>query len=69
MKWAYFTALFFGFGFLGILVYFIRQETAKSARLAALKQEIKERERAQSISDNVRNMPIDRVRQQLKQTK
>ena len=67
--WLYITALVFVFSLLSLLVYFVRQEGSKSARLEALKREIKERERAQSIIDNVRATPIDSVRDKLKQTK
>ena len=67
--WPYITALIFLLFLLGILVYFIRKEAEKSARLSALKKEIKERNRAQKIVDTVRNTHIDRVRDKLQQTK
>lgn len=67
--WPYITALIFLLFLLGILVYFIRLDATKSARLSALKKEIKERNRAQKIVDTVRNTPIDRVRDKLQQTK
>lgn len=67
--WPYITALIFLLFLLGILVYFIRLDATKSARLSALKKEIKERNRAQKIVDTVRNTPIDRVRHKLQQTK
>lgn len=67
--WTYVTALIFGLSLLVALIYFVRQEAKKSARLDALKREIKERERASNIIDNVRNTSIDRVRDKLQQTK
>lgn len=67
--WIYLIALILGLSFLGGIVYLARQEGKKSARLEALKNEIRERERAQTIIDNVRNTPIDGVRDKLKQTK
>lgn len=65
----YLTALIFAFVLLGGIIYYARQEGKKSARLDALKREIKERERAQSILDNVARTNIDRVREKLQQTK
>lgn len=65
----YLIALIFGLSLLGGIVYLARQEGKKSARLEALKNEIRERERAQTIIDNVRNTSIDGVRDKLKQTK
>lgn len=65
----YITALIFVLCLLGVLIYFIRQEAKKSARLDALKREIKERERAQTILDNVSRTNIDRVREKLQNTK
>jgi hypothetical protein len=65
----YITALIFGFFLVGGIVYYARKEARKSARLNALKREIKERERANKVIDTVRAMPIDRVRDKLKQTK
>lgn len=67
--WPYITALIFGFGMLGLLVYFIRKDATKSARLDALKEEAKERQRAQSIISTVARTDIDRVRDKLQQTK
>lgn len=67
--WIYLIALIFGLSLLGGIVYLARQEGKKSARLEALKRELKERERATSIIDNVRNTPIDSVRDKLQQTK
>lgn len=67
--WIYITALIFGLCLLWGVIHYARKESSNAARLDALKREIKDRQRAQSIIDNVRNMPIDRVRQQLKQTK
>lgn len=67
--WIYITALIFGSGLVGLVVYLARQDATKSARLEALKREIKERQRAQTINDNVRRMSIDSVRNKLQQTK
>lgn len=67
--WIYITALIFGSLLLSGVVFFARQEGKKSARLDALKRELKERERAQTIIDNVRNTSIDSVRDKLQQTK
>ena len=67
--WIYITALIFGSGLVGLVVYLARQDATKLARLEALKREIKERERAQSVIDTVRNTPIASVRDKLKQTK
>ena len=65
----YITALIFGFFLVGGIVYYARKESANTARLNALKREIKERERANKVVDTVRAMPIDRVRDKLKNTK
>lgn len=65
----YITALIFSLVLLGFIIYFARQSGKTSARLDAIKREIKERERAQTIIDNVRNTPIDSVRDKLQQTK
>ena len=51
------------------LIYFIRQDAKQSARLDAIKREIKERQRAQTIIDNVRRESVDSVRDKLQQTK
>lgn len=67
--WPYITALIFLLFLLWILVHFVRLDATKSARLAALKKEIKERSRAKKIVDTVRNTTIDRVRDKLQQTK
>lgn len=63
--WTYITALIFGFGLLGGLVYFARKEAKKSARLKSLKDEVKERARANEILDNVRAMDERTVRNRL----
>lgn len=63
--WPYITALIFLLFLLGILVYFIRKEAEKSARLKAIKAEVKERARANEILDNVRNMDERTVRNRL----
>lgn len=65
----YLTALGFFLFFLGVLIFFIHQEATKSARLDALKREIKKRERANKILDSVARTNIDRVRDKLQQTK
>ena len=67
--WTYITALIFGLILLGVLMFLARRDGTKSARLEALKREIKERQRAQTINDNVRRMSIDSVRNKLQQTK
>lgn len=67
--WTYITALIFGLILLGVLMFLARRDGTKSARLDALKREIKERQRAQTINDNVRRMSIDSVRNKLQQTK
>lgn len=67
--WTYITALIFGLILLGVLMFLARRDGTKSARLEALKREIKERQRAQTINDNVRRMSIDSVRDKLQQTK
>lgn len=51
------------------LIYFVRREAKQSARLDAIKREIKERQRAQNIIDNVRRESADSVRNKLQQTK
>lgn len=65
----YLLALVFGCGLIGIVVYFAKQDGERAERLAALKREIKERENAQTIIDNVRSTNIDIVRDKLQQTK
>lgn len=67
--WMYLAALIFGLSLLGGIIFLSRKEGKNSARLEALKNEIKERERAQTIINNVRNTSIDSVRDKLKQTK
>lgn len=67
--WTYITALIFGLILLGVLMFLARRDGTKSARLEALKREIKARQRAQTINDNVRRMSIDSVRDKLQQTK
>lgn len=62
-------ALTFGCGLLVGLVFYARQEAKKSEKLAALKREAKEIARAQDISDSVRRLSADSVRDRLKQTK
>lgn len=65
----YLFALVFGCGLIGLVVYFAKQDGERAERLAALKREIKERENAQTIIDNVRRTNIDSVRDKLQQTK
>ena len=67
--WTYITALICGLILLGVLMFLARRDGTKSARLEALKREIKVRQRAQTINDNVRRMSIDSVRDKLQQTK
>ena len=67
--WTYITALIFGLCLLWGLVHYARKESFNAARLDALKREIKVRQRAQTINDNVRRMSIDSVRDKLQQTK
>lgn len=67
--WTYITALMFGLCLLWGVIHYARKESSNAARLEALKREIKERERANTIIDSVRNMSIDRVRDKLNQTK
>lgn len=65
----YITALIFGLILIVGIVYYARRESANTARLDALKREIKERERAQTILNNVARTNIDRVREKLQNTK
>ena len=65
----YITALLFGLCLVGGVVIFARREGKQAARLEALKREIKEHERASQMVTTVRNIPIDRVRDKLQQTK
>ena len=65
----YITALLFGLGLVWGVVIFARREGKQAARLEALKREIKEHERANQMVTTVRNIPIDRVRDKLQQTK
>lgn len=67
--WVYLAALIFGTGLIGLIVYLAKQDATKSARLEALKREIKERERAETIISSVRQSSIDSVRNKLQQTK
>ncbi len=56
-------------GLLAGMVFYARQDAKRAERLAALKREAEERANAQSITDNVRRMSIDSVRDRLQQTK
>lgn len=67
--WTCITALIFGLCLLWGIVHYARKESSNAARLDALKREIKERQRAQTIIDNVRRTDIDSVRNKLQQTK
>lgn len=67
--WTCITALIFGLFLLWGIIHYARKEISNSARLDALKREIKERQRAQTIIDNVRRTDIDSVRDKLQQTK
>lgn len=67
--WIYITALLFGLGLLFGLIHYARKESSNSARLEALKRELKERERAETIISSVRQSSIDSVRNKLQQTK
>lgn len=62
-------ATIFGCGLLAGLVFYARKDAQKAEHLAALKREAKERARAQNITDNVRRMSADSVRDKLQQTK
>ena len=62
----YITALVFGVSLVCGLVYYARKEARKSARLEALKKEVKERERVQKIQQHVADMPLADVRQRLR---
>lgn len=63
----YITALVFGVSLVCGLVYYARKEARKSARLEALKQEVRERQHAQNLIDNVRNMDDATVRDRLRE--
>lgn len=67
--WTCITALIFGLCLLWGVIHYARKESSNAARLYALKCEIKERQRAQTIIDNVRRTDIDGVRNKLQQTK
>lgn len=65
----YLAALIFCLFLLAGLVYYARRESKKSARLDALKRELKDRAHAQTIIDTVSRTNIDRVREKLQDTK
>lgn len=67
--WPYITALAFVSFLVWGLVHYARKESANAARLEALKREIKERQRAETIMSSVRQSSIDSVRAKLQQTK
>lgn len=50
---------------LGAVFVLARKNGSKAAQLEALKAEVKERQRANKIMDNVRNMSADDVRRRL----
>lgn len=64
--WPYITALIFLLFLLGILVYFIRKEAEKSARLKALKREVREKQYAQNLISSVNAMDDNSVRDRLR---
>ena len=64
--WPYITALIFLLFLLGILVYFIRKEAEKSARLKALKKEVREKQYAQNLISSVNAMDDNSVRDRLR---
>lgn len=64
--WPYITALIFLLFLLGILVYFIRKEAEKSARLKALKREVREKQYAQNLISSVNTMDDNSVRDRLR---
>jgi len=51
---------------LAMVIFFARQEGKKSARLSALKQEIREAARVQQIQQDVDRMAISDVRRRLR---
>ena len=51
---------------LAMVVFFARQEGKKSARLAAMKREIREQARVQQIKNDVDRMAISDVRRRLR---
>lgn len=64
--WWTIAALIFGLFSLTAVVVFARRDGRQSARLEALKREIKGRERANKIVNAVRNMDDDTVRDRLR---
>ncbi len=64
--WWTIAALIFGLCSLTAVVVFARRDGRQSARLEALKREIKGRERANKIVNAVRNMDDDTVRDRLR---
>lgn len=67
--WIYITALILALVLLSLVVYYARRNGQQAARLEALKREVKERQRAQTIIDNINRTDADRVRDKLQQTK
>lgn len=67
--WQYILALTCGLCLLSAVVLFARRDAKRAEHIKALKREIKEREYANRVCDAVRNMPIDSVREKLKDTK
>ena len=64
--WFILAALIVGLCLLLGLVAFVYRAGRQSARLEALKREIKDRERASKIVNSVRNMDDDTVRERLR---
>lgn len=67
--WPYITALILALVLLSLVVYYARRNGQQAARLEALKREVKERQRAQTIIDTVNRTDSNRVRDKLQQTK
>lgn len=55
----------FGLGLVGLVGYWARQEGKKSARIQALKQELRGVTRVQTIQRRIERMPVESVRQRL----
>ena len=55
----------FGLGLVGLVVYWARQEGKKSARLQALKQELRGVAHVQDVQRRIERMPVESVRKRL----
>ena len=55
----------FGLGLVGLVVYWARQEGKKSARMQALKQELRGVIHVQNIQRRIERMPVESVRRRL----